>query len=55
LGIIINLLADDEFRSANRSNLINRIVEILRECENEDFDVATVALKALFIIVDNRT
>lgn len=55
IGIIINLLADDQFKSANRGNIINSLVEILKECQGEDFDVATVALKALFIIIDNRT
>lgn len=55
LGIIINLLADDEFKSAFRCQLISSIVEIMKECQSEDFDVVTVALKALFIIIDNRT
>ena len=31
IGIIINLLADDEFKSANRGNIINYLVEILKE------------------------
>ena len=31
IGIIINLLADDEFKSANRGNIINSLVEILKE------------------------
>lgn len=34
LGIIINLLADDEFKSAWRGSLIDSIVEILKECQN---------------------
>ena len=33
IGIIINLLADDEFKSANRGNIINSLVEILKECQ----------------------
>lgn len=55
LGIIINLLMDDEFKSQYRSTLIDMIICILRECQDEDFDVVTVALKALSIIIDSRS
>lgn len=55
LGIIINLLADDEFKSSYRFSLVSSIIEILKDCQNDDFDVVTVGLKALFIIIDNRT
>lgn len=27
----------------------------MKECQSEDFDLVTVSLKALFIIIDNRT
>ena len=55
LGVIINLLSDDEFKSANRTVLINSILEILGECQGEDFDIVGVSLKALSIIIENRS
>ena len=55
LGIIINLLADDEFKSTSSKLLVCSILEILSECQSDDFDIVGVALKALSIIVENRS
>lgn len=51
LGIIINLLADDEFKSTKSASLVTCILDILSECQSEDFDIVGVCLKALSIIV----
>lgn len=34
--------------------IITGVISILNECENDDFDVVTVALKTLATIIDNR-
>lgn len=55
LGIIINLCADENFKNNNKQDLINTILSILSECQSEDFDIVTVSLKALSIIMEGNT
>lgn len=54
LGVLSNLLTDGAFKQQYKEPIIAGVISILNECDNEDFDVVTLALKTLSCIVDAR-
>lgn len=47
-------MSDNNFKQTYKETVISGIISILAECDNDDFDVVTVALKTLASIIEGR-
>lgn len=55
LGVLINLLADTDFKARYKLDIVYAVLDILRECSADDFDVVAIGLRCLGGVVEGGT
>lgn len=55
LGVLINLLTEAEFKAKYKLDIVCAVLEILKECSQEDFDIVAIGLRCLGSVVEGGT
>ncbi|CAD8090520.1 unnamed protein product [Paramecium primaurelia] len=54
LGVILNLLQDQDFKKKENINIIDYITQVLNDCTTNENDIANLGLKCLILLLDSN-
>lgn len=53
--MLINLLTDTDFKAKFKLDIVCAVLEILKECSQDDFDIVAIGLRCLGSVVEGGT
>jgi hypothetical protein len=53
--VLINLLTDTDFKARYKLDVVCSVLEILKECSQDDFDIVAIGLRCLGSVIEGGT